>query len=35
MSHEHRDDSGARFCMWVVLYTVVILFSGLFIRYAV
>jgi cytochrome c oxidase subunit 3 len=35
MSHEHRDDTGARFGMWVFLYTEVILFSGLFILYAV
>ncbi len=35
MSHEHRDDTGARFGMWIFLYTEVILFSGLFILYAV
>ena len=35
MSHEHRDDTGARFGMWLFLYTEVILFSGLFILYAV
>ncbi len=35
MSIEHRDDTGARFGMWLFLYTEVILFSGLFILYAV
>lgn len=35
MSHEHRDDTGDRFGMWLFLYTEVILFSGLFILYAV
>lgn len=35
MSHEERDDTGARFGMWVFLYTEIILFSGLFILYAV
>ncbi|MCW8859125.1 MAG: cytochrome c oxidase subunit 3 family protein [Deltaproteobacteria bacterium] len=35
MSIEHRDDTGARFGMWLFLYTEVILFSGLFIIYAV
>ncbi|MFK5927492.1 MAG: cytochrome c oxidase subunit 3 family protein [Desulfuromusa sp.] len=35
MSIEHRDDTGARFGMWVFLYTEVILFSGLFILYSV
>lgn len=35
MSIEHRDDVGARFGMWLFLYTEVILFSGLFILYAV
>ena len=35
MSIEHRDDTGARFGMWLFLYTEVILFSGLFIFYAV
>ena len=34
MSIEHRDDTGARFGMWLFLYTEVILFSGLFILYA-
>lgn len=34
MSHEHRDDTGARFGMWLFLYTEVILFSGLFLLYA-
>ncbi|MDA3903593.1 MAG: cytochrome c oxidase subunit 3 family protein [Desulfuromusa sp.] len=35
MSIEHRDDTGARFGMWIFLYTEVILFGGLFILYAV
>ncbi len=35
MSHEHRDDTGARFGMWVFLYTEIILFSGLFLLYSV
>ncbi len=35
MSIEHRDDVGARFGMWLFLYTEVILFSGLFILYAI
>ncbi len=35
MSIEHRDDTGARFGMWLFLYTEVILFNGLFILYAV
>jgi cytochrome c oxidase subunit 3 len=35
MSHEHRDDTGARFGMWIFLYTEIILFSGLFLLYAV
>ena len=35
MSIEHRDDTGDRFGMWLFLYTEVILFSGLFILYAV
>jgi len=35
MSIEHRDDTGARFGMWLFLYTEVILFGGLFILYAV
>ncbi len=35
MSHEHRDDTGARFGMWLFLYTEVILFSGLFLLYGV
>lgn len=35
MSIEHRDDTGARFGMWLFLYTEVILFSGLFILYSV
>lgn len=35
MSHEHRDDTGARFGMWLFLYTEVILFSGLFLLYAI
>jgi cytochrome c oxidase subunit 3 len=35
MSIEHRDDTGARFGMWLFLYTEVILFSGLFLLYAV
>lgn len=35
MSHEERDDTGARFGMWLFLYTEIILFSGLFILYAV
>lgn len=35
MSIEHRDDTGARFGMWLFLYTEVILFSGLFILFAV
>lgn len=35
MTIEHRDDTGARFGMWLFLYTEVILFSGLFILYAV
>jgi len=34
MSIEHRDDTGARFGMWLFLYTEVILFSGLFLLYA-
>lgn len=34
MSIEHRDDTGDRFGMWLFLYTEVILFSGLFILYA-
>ncbi len=34
MSIEHRDDTGARFGMWLFLYTEAILFSGLFILYA-
>lgn len=34
MSIEHRDDTGARFGMWLFLYTEVILFSGLFVLYA-
>jgi cytochrome c oxidase subunit III len=34
MSIEHRDDTGARFGMWLFLYTEVILFSGLFILYS-
>lgn len=34
MSIEHRDDTGARFGMWLFLYTEVLLFSGLFILYA-
>ncbi|HKJ05207.1 MAG TPA: cytochrome c oxidase subunit 3 family protein [Geopsychrobacteraceae bacterium] len=34
MSIEHRDDTGSRFGMWLFLYTEVILFSGLFILYA-
>ena len=35
MSFEHRDDTGDRFGMWLFLYTEVILFSGLFILYAI
>ena len=35
MSIEHRDDTGARFGMWLFLYTEVILFSGLFILFTV
>ena len=35
MTIEHRDDTGARFGMWLFLYTEVILFSGLFILYAI
>lgn len=35
MSFEHRDDTGARFGMWLFLYTEVILFSGLFLLYAI
>jgi len=35
MSIEHRDDAGARFGMWIFLYTEVILFGGLFILYSV
>ena len=35
MTIEHRDDTGARFGMWLFLYTEVILFSGLFILYSV
>ncbi|MBN1959064.1 MAG: cytochrome c oxidase subunit 3 [Desulfuromonadales bacterium] len=34
MSIEHRDDTGARFGMWLFLYTEVILFSGLFVLFA-
>jgi cytochrome c oxidase subunit 3 len=34
MSIEHRDDTGARFGMWLFLYTEVILFSGLFLLYS-
>jgi len=33
--HEHRDDVGARFGMWLFLFTEVLLFGGLFILYAV
>jgi cytochrome c oxidase subunit 3 len=33
--HEHRDDTGARFGMWLFLFTEVLLFGGLFILYAV
>ncbi len=35
MSFDHRDDTGARFGMWLFLYTEVILFSGLFLLYAI
>jgi cytochrome c oxidase subunit III len=32
---EHRDDTGARMGMWLFLFTELILFSGLFLLYAV
>ncbi|MCF6178803.1 MAG: cytochrome c oxidase subunit 3 family protein, partial [Geopsychrobacter sp.] len=35
MSHEERDDTGARFGMWVFLYTEIILFGGLFLLFAI
>lgn len=33
--HEHRDYTGAKFGMWLFLFTEVLLFGGLFILYAV
>lgn len=35
MSHEHRDDAGAKLGMWLFLFTEILLFGGLFILYAV
>ena len=34
-THEHRDDFGAKFGMWLFLFTELLLFGGLFILYAV
>jgi len=33
--HAHRDDTGARFGMWLFLFTELLLFGGLFILYSV
>jgi cytochrome c oxidase subunit III len=35
VSHEHRDDIGARMGMWLFLFTELILFGGMFILYSV
>ncbi|MDT8442087.1 MAG: cytochrome c oxidase subunit 3 [Desulfuromonadales bacterium] len=34
-AHVHKDDTGARFGMWLFLFTELLLFGGLFILYAV
>jgi len=33
--HEHRDDVGARMGMWIFIFTELLLFTGLFLVYAV
>jgi len=35
MEHAHRDDAGSRLGMWLFLFTELLLFSGLFLTYAV
>jgi cytochrome c oxidase subunit III len=35
MSHEHKDNIGAKLGMWLFLFTELLLFGGLFILYAV
>ena len=34
-SHEHRDDEGSKIGMWLFIFTELLLFTGLFIVYAV
>lgn len=35
ISHEHRDDMGAKMGMWIFIFTELFLFGGLFLIYAV
>jgi cytochrome c oxidase subunit 3 len=35
VTHEHRDDVGAKMGMWLFLFTEIILFGGMFLIYAV
>lgn len=35
VTHEHRDDIGARMGMWLFLFTELILFGGMFILYSI
>jgi len=34
-NHEHRDDTGSKMGMWIFIFTELLLFSGLFLVYAV
>jgi len=34
-THEHRDDTGSKMGMWIFIFTELLLFSGLFLVYAV
>jgi cytochrome c oxidase subunit III len=35
IAHEHRDDIGSKLGMWIFIFTELLLFSGLFLLYAV